>query len=330
MNTNNISALCTGFCLLSTAAAAQATPEIYGQVAARIIDQEHHDRSIEAYDVRLGVKGQGKYANITVLYELEAEYTAAVNDSDDNKNDDSELEVRSARLLFPTQYGVFALAPKTPSSQYQTLYGAVDIFETNRAYSDNGVSHIFDQDQTSSHVIAWRSPRKYGFQGLISYLTGSTDSGTNSDYMTWWIEWKAGQDNALSGLRAAIGQVNIDSRAVHAHADDDAMRTAATISYTHNGLHLGATYEHSDFQEFANLDRENYGLVASYTHKGYTLGAGYYERRFDDDSMSFQDNSGTVITLQKRFDENLMFFIENGNFDLDEQSSLSIGAKLTF
>lgn len=330
MTTNKISALCAGFCLLSATAAAQGTPELYGQVAARVIDQEHQDRSVEAYDVRLGLRGMGQYANITAVYELEAEFTNAVNDSSDNNNDDNELEIRNARLLFPTQLGTFVIAPKTPSSQYLILYSAVDIFETNRAYTNNGVSQIFDQAETSSHVLAWLSPRKYGFQGLLSYLTGSTDSGTDSDYVTWWLEWQADEESDLSGLRAAIGQVYIDRLAVHALAEDDAVRTTATIGYTNHGLHLGATYEHSGFKGFANMDRETYGIAASYTYNGYTLGAGYYERSFDDDLMSSQDNKGTVVTLQKRFNEDLMFFIENGNFDLDGQSSLSVGAKLTF
>lgn len=306
----------------------QARPTLYGQVGGRMIDQDGRDNQVQAYDARLGVRGMGRYADITALYNLEIGYTSPLQE--DQSSLDDELIIRDARLAFPTQYGIFVIAPKSLSSQFTSLYGAVDIFETNRAYADNGVSRIFDQREISSNALSWLSPERLGLQTQFSYLTGRSDTGSDAEHLVWRLQWSAPEESVLNGMRAAVGQVYLDQRAVHAFAEEDAVRSAASIGFERNGLHIGATYEQSDFKGFANLDRENYGAVASYTNQGYTLGAGYFERRFDDDSRSSENNHGTVVTLQKQVDDNLMFFIEHGDFDIEGQSSLSAGTRLEF
>lgn len=325
-------AMCAG--LLSTAfvttAAQAAAPTVFGQVGARVIDQDTFDRQVQAYDLRLGFKGAGKFGGVTALYQFALDYTQASNDGGGTSDGNDEVQVRNARLLFPTQYGTFVIAPKSPSSQFSILYGAVDIFETNGANADNGVSQIFDQGQTSTHVLAWASPRKAGFKGLLSYLTGNENNDVDGDYMTWWLDWEGNKDGALKGLRAAVGQVYVDEKAIHAAATEQAVRTAATFGYKTGGFYVGATHENYDFDGFGNLDRTNTGVVASYTYNGYTLGVGQFDRDFDAAAMDAADNKGTVVSLKKQFDKNLLMFIENGDFDIDGQSSLSFGAKLKF
>lgn len=155
-----LATLAIAFCTTSTGV--YAAPKVYGQIGARVIDQNDKDRSMQAYDVRLGVKGKGKYNGVTALYQLEAELTAAINDSSTTSDDDDERQITRARLLFPSQYGVFVVAPKTPSGQQKDLYGVVDIFETNEAHSENGVSSIFDQGETVTHVLAYVTPKIFG------------------------------------------------------------------------------------------------------------------------------------------------------------------------
>ncbi len=322
----------TGICLamFANSAAQAAAPTVSGQIGARIIDRNNLDREVEAYDMRLGFKGVGKYGNVTALYQLEIDYTGSANDSAVTSDAGDEIQIRNARLLFPTKYGTFVIAPKSPSSQFSVLYGAVDIFETNGANADNGTSRIFDQGQTSTHVLAWASPKKAGFKGLLSYLTGADSNGVDADYTTWWLDWEADKEGALSGLRAAVGQVFIDKKAIHAAATEQAVRTAASIGYKRGSFYVGATHETYDFDGFGAQDRQNTGIVASYTQNGYTLGVGQFNRDFDAAAMDTQDNSGTVISIKKQVDKDLMFFLESGDFDLEDQSSVSLGAKLSF
>lgn len=332
MKRKTLAIACAGFCLAATVSTSvQATaPAISGQIGARVIDQDTYDRQIQAYGMRLGVKGVGKYGDVTALYQLELDFTAATNDGGGTSDEGDELQVRNARLLFPSRFGTFVIAPKSPSSQFSVLYGAVNIFETNGANTDNGVSTIFDQGQTSTHVLAWASPSKAGFKGLLSYLTGNENNDVDGDYLTWWLQWEGNKESSLMGLRAAVGQVYIDKKAIHAAATEQAVRTTASIGYSKSGFYVGATFEDSDYGGFANLDRKNTGIVASYTYNGYTLGVGQFDRDFDSVAMDAADNSGTVISVKKQVDKNLMFFVESGNFDLDGQSSVSIGSKLKF
>lgn len=153
---------------------------------------------------------------------------------------------------------------------------------------------------------------------MAGYLTGNEDNGANLDFWNWRAVWDK------DGLRLGIGQVYVDDKSVPGY--DNWVRSAVTAGYDFDGVHLGATYEDYDRNGFG--DRQNYGVVASYTVDGWTVGAGYFNRDFKDSNSS--DNTGAVLSIKKQIYEDLLMFAECGDFDVNGQSSTTIGAKILF
>lgn len=342
MNKTKIALACASamaFTLGSTQLLAQ--PTVYGQLGAHILSQDGKDIATEATSARLGVKGMGRHDSIIVLYELEADFANVANHDGNVAAGNNEIEIRSARLVFPTQYGSFVLAPKTPSSQFSVLYSAVDIFETNSANAGNGVSTIFEQGEISTHVLAYQTPTFGGARALVAHLTSDNkEQNEDMDILTWWLEWKAPQGTAAEGVRLAAGQVYIAKAVPNTSLEgtaleglaDDWTRSTLTAEYSKNNIHIGFTYEDyarndNNFGVASLANVVSMGLVGSYTYDGYTLGVGYFKRDSDIDA---NDNEGVVVSVKKQVDENLLFYVENGSFDLDGESSFSVGAKLSF
>lgn len=344
MNKTKIALACTSAMALSLSSAqllAQGQPKIYGELGARVISQNNKDIATEATSAIIGIKGMGRHSTTTVLYELEADFVHVANHDGDVATGENEVSIRSARLIFPTSYGTFVAAPKTPSSQFSVLYGAVDIFETNSANSSNGVSKIFEQDDISTHVLAYQTPVFAGAKALVAHLTSDDKTqDEDMDILTWWLEWQAPKDSAAEGLRLSAGQVLIAKAVPNtslagtplAGQGEDWTRTAVSAEYSKENFHLGFTYEdytRNDkyFGQASLAGVTNMGLVGSYTYDGYTLGVGYFDR---DSEVDTDDNNGVVISVKKQVDENLLLYAENGTFDQDRQSSFSLGAKLSF
>lgn len=317
-----------GLTTLSTQALAE--PKVSGQIGARVLKLGDQDLSVQAYDVRLGVSGQGKFGNVVAIYQLEAELTSASNNGSATPDGGEEIDIRSARILFPTKRGIFVIAPTTASGQQIDLYGAVDIFETNEAHSTNGVSGIFGQPETSSHVLAYVTPTAKGVRAVLAYLTGPETNGVDGDYLAWRATWRGSKNPALKdskvgGLMFGVGQVFIDKAALP-DGYGAWSRTTFTTAYDFSGFHFGMTYELYDRGNIA--DQTNYGVVLSYKKNGWTGSIGQFER--DVDGGTDGDNSGTVLGITKAANEQLSFFAEVGAFDADDEENVSLGVKLKF
>ncbi len=324
-------------------------PEFYGQIGARVIDQpDVRDSFHEAYDVRVGVKGKKVLQGMPVFYQLETEITNAVNDSRFNDDADLEDEIRvtEAKVAFGTPYGILLLAPKAVSGYQKDLYGAIDVFETNEAHANNGVSDIFAQDELINNAIGYITPgNSLGLRAVLAHLGGADDNNENNDILTWRLTWDGSKTEALKesiakGIKLGVGQVYIDEALIATQlpfpSSEEWVRTTFMASYDIGGLHLGATYEHNDNKtDFAPvgdaLSESNYGVVASYTFNGWTASIGQFDHDVDGANVPGNlDNKGTVVGLKKQFEDNLLLFVEHGNFDLDEQDSTSIGVKFSF
>ncbi|MDR9468713.1 hypothetical protein [Marinospirillum sp.] len=344
MNKTKIALACASAMALSLGSAqllAQGQPKVYGEVGAHVISQDENDLATEATSAVLGVKGMGRHNGVTAVYELEVDFANAANHTSDVPDDENEAQVSSARLIFPTSYGSFVVAPKTPSSQFSVLYGAVDIFETNSANAGNGVSTIFEQGDTSTHVLAYQTPVFGGAKALVAHLTSDDKTqDEDMDILTWWLEWQAPTETAAEGLRLAAGQVYFAEAVPNSALAGSALagqgeewtRTAFSAEYSLESFHLGFTYEDyarndTDFGQASLASVTSMGLAGSYTYDSYTLGVGYYDR---DSEIDTDDNNGVVVSVKKQVDENLLLYAENGTFDQDGQSSFSLGAKLSF
>ncbi|UTW12416.1 porin [Marinobacterium rhizophilum] len=309
---------------LSTAALAAddaiKMPDMYGSLAGRIIDQgDEKDFTAEAFEVRFGLKGNYQLADYRVLYQFEADFVDAVNDNQDaSSGDNNEVTVRRARLLFPSQYGVAVLAPRTESGQQKDLYGPIDIFETNEAHKEQP-SALFRQAELASHVLAYITPTFHNARAVVGVLTLKDDNDEDIDVWSYRVVY--------DDTRLHLGAGQVITREALLPGTEDYVRSALSLGYTWPSLQLGLTFEHND--EDPAGDSQVLGVAASYEFvPRWRLGLGYIDKDFDDAAV--QDEDAMLISLTYQPHDKLEFFVEAGEFEVDSKDNLSAGVKFTF
>ncbi|WP_027854872.1 porin [Marinobacterium litorale] len=289
-----------------------------------VLDREDADYDPEVFELELGLKGLVKLDEFKMVYSLAADVADAANSKDTGGADgESDIHIRDAKVVFPTRYGAFVLAPRTPSGQLRELYSNVDLFEYNEthsgAVSPTGMKGIFGQGDEGQDVVAYVTPTFNNIKATMAMLSINETNGNDIDVKAFRVVYDDKKLNLGAGIVVADQSL--------AGADDDYKRMAFTAGYSFERFDIGATYEINEDTFGPNGDYDSYGVTGRYHFgNGYSVAAGYYEKDSDVDA---NDNDGMVFQAKKAFSKNIVAWAETGQYD-KTADNVAVGVNIKF
>jgi hypothetical protein len=288
-----------------------------------VLDVEGKDFDPEAFEAEVGLNGVVKAKEFTMVYNLKADLSDAINSRDTNGTEgEADIHIKEANIVFPTAYGAFVLAPRITSGQNRELYSNVDMFEYNEAHSGGAATTgntLYGQPSEGDDVIAWSSPRFMGVKLVLATISLNENNGDDIDAKAYRFVYDEGK------LNLGAGQV-IVSKGM-AGASKNYIRSALTAGYKFDKLDLGATYEMNADTFGSAGDYNTLGVAARYyLDNGYSVAAAYYDKDSDVDA---NDNSGTVLQIKKQVGKNISFWAEAGSYDITPDN-VALGVNLSY
>jgi len=288
-----------------------------------VLSVEDKDFDPEAFEAEVGVNGVVKAKEFTMVYNLKADLSDAINSRDTNGTEgEADIHIKEANVVFPTEYGAFVFAPRITSGQNRELYSNVDLFEYNEAHSGGAATTgntLFGQPSEGDDVIAWSSPKFMGVKLVLATISLNENNGDDIDAKAYRIIYNAGN------LNLGAGQV-IVSKGM-AGASKNYIRSALTAGYKFDKLDLGATYEMNADTFGTAGDYNTLGVTARYyLNSGYSVAAGFYNKDSDVDA---NDNDGTVVQIKKQVGKNIAFWAEAANYDITADN-VALGVNISY
>ncbi|MBV0934268.1 porin [Marinobacterium weihaiense] len=329
MTTTTSTAVLASALTLAISGAVQAAPAIEAPMpdftlfaSLGALDIDDRDFDPEAFELEFGVNGLIKADAFKMRYQFVADVSDAVNNRDTGGTEgEDDIHVKEAKLIFPTHYGVFVLAPRSSSGVQRDMYANINLFEYNETHHGRITptgNPIFNQADEGQDVLAYATPRWNNLRMVFSTLSLSEDNSEDLDVKTARLIY----DN--TALNLGISRVLTEKTVVG--AGDDYARTALTAGYDVGQLHLGATYEINE-DTFNNNDFDSYGVAARYQFQaGLSAALGYYDKDADNDDA---DNTGVVVQLKKQVHPNVSLWAETGQYD-NSADNIALGVNLTF
>lgn len=284
---------------------------------------QHKDFDPEAFDAEVGVKGKIHVDQFKMFYQLAADVSDAINSKDTGGPDGkADIHVREAKVVFPTAYGAFVLAPRGTSGQYRDLYHNINIFEYNKTH--NGKvnptgNSFFGQGDEGQDVVAYGSPAFHGVRVKGAILSVKENNHNNVDVKSFRVVYEKGHLNMGAGI------VVVDKSM--AGATQDYKRMAATAGYTFDRLDLGATYEHNKDTFGPAGDYDSYGITGRYhLGDGYSASLGYFNKNSKND---LNDDSGVVLQLKRKIGKHVALWAETGQYDKAD-SNIALGVNIKY
>lgn len=285
---------------------------------------EGKDFDPEAFELELGIKGLVKLDTFKLVYILNADVSDAINSKDTGGADgEADIHVKDAKVVLPTKYGTFVIAPRTASGQLRDLYSNINIFEYNETHSGSvtpsGMA-IFNQSSEAQDTLVYITPAFNHTKVTFASISIPEDNGVDSDVFAV----RALYDDKTFNI--GIGAVQAD-KALAGTATENYSRYAMTAGYQFEQFSLGATYEINQETFGPNGDFDAYGVAGRYQlGKGLSLAAGYYDKDSDIDA---NDNNGVVVQLKKDFSKNVAAWVEAADYD-NTADNVAAGINITF
>ncbi len=312
--------------LYGTAQAAPAVdapmPDFTLFASMGVLDVEDKDFDPEAFELEFGVNGLIKADSFKMRYQFVADVADAVNSRDTGGTEgEDDIHVKEAKLIFPTAYGAFVLAPRSSSGVHRDMYKNIDLFEYNETHN-GGVaptgSPLFGQAAEGQDVLAYKTPTWNNLYAVVSTLSLSESNDEDLDVKTARLIY---DDKTF---RFGISQVLVEQKV--ANKDEDYVRTALTAGYNAGALHLGATYEINE-DTFNGNDFDTYGVAARYAFsEGLSTSVAYFDKDADIDTA---DDSGVVLQIKKQVHPNIALWAETGQYDT-QTDNIALGVNLKF
>ncbi|WP_302140061.1 porin [Halomonas alkalicola] len=302
-----------------------AGPSLSGNVTGGVLNVSDRDLDLWAFKAEAGLGGVYTVSDgLRIRYDLVADFANAINSVDDqtwapgaHRQDDSELYVRTARVLLMTDYGTLGLQPRVPSGFWNQIYRNIDTFEYNRLHGQTGQNAIFGQAEQASDLISYATPRFGGFQFIGAVITSNAQNDQDIDVVTGRLIYDQGP------LNFGIGHTQVRRPGI-----DNLHRTSFGIGYDFGMVQLGGVYEYND-------DRENSGSAADFDAWGVNVSAnmtddwsvslGYAE---NDKNLDL-DNAAWVGTIRHHFNQDVYAFLEAGRYDRTD-NNLAAGISVSF
>ncbi|MBV7317603.1 porin [Shewanella sp. NIFS-20-20] len=254
--------------------AAEQSPKtiFYGQLGLSAGWQDGQDFDVGAYDARFGLKGLIDLGDIKVKYVGEVQHVTAA------KHTDGELlEIREAKAVVISDFGMLALAGAGESNTYADLYAPVDIQEINSGtpHSHDG---LFQQSQFAKSILAYITPQWHGLQLKTAVITLTNDTGSDSDVL------RLGAVYRKSGLKIAANVLKTSEQ--HLGREQDYFRYAFMGEYRWGKVTLASLVEVN--QDSPVGDSTVYAAAAKYFvgNWEYRLSQQYKDWQGDYDNQS--------------------------------------------
>lgn len=302
------------------------TPKLTLFSSLGVLDAENTDYDPEAFEMEVGLNGLVKLDEFKMRYILVADVADAINSRDTNgKGSDGEadIHIKEAKVVFPTRYGVFVLAPRSASGQFRDLYNNINIFEYNETHSGavtpTGMSGMFGQGDEGQDVVAYVTPAFHNIRATLATL--SVDEANDNDIDA--TSFRVLYDDKKLSLGAGI--VVVDKS--NAGADKDYKRVAFTAGYRFADFDLGTTYESNQDTFGPAGDYDSFGVTGRYRLSGgMSIAAGYFDK---DSEVDANDNDGMVFQLKKEFNDNIAAWAETGRYD-NSADNVAIGVNIRY
>ncbi|PSL16122.1 porin-like protein [Marinobacterium halophilum] len=326
--TSSTAALASALTLVISGAA-QAAPALEAPLpnftlfaSMGVLDVEDKDFDPEAFELEFGVNGLIKADAFKMRYQFVADVADAVNSRDTGgKEGEGDIHVKEAKLIFPSNYGVFVLAPRSSSGVQRDMYSNINLFEYNETHNGRTTptgNPIFNQADEGQDVLAYVTPKWNNMRMVFSTLSLSEDNSEDLDVKTARLIY----DN--KALNLGISRVLTEKTVVG--ADEDYVRTALTAGYNFGQLHMGATYEINE-DTFNSNDFDSFGIAARYQfQEGLSAALGYYDKDADNDAA---DNNGVVFQVKKQIHPSVSLWAETGQYD-NGADNIALGVNLKF
>lgn len=296
-------------------------PNFYGNMAVGALNVQNRDVAPWGFDVEAGITDLFIISeNFKIKYDLSADFSNAINDSDDltwshgnlDGSDSDDVYIRNAKIIAITKYGSFVFAPRTASGQWAQMYGEVDTFYYNRFHSQTDNISIFGQSEQTKDLLAYSTPRINGLQFGTSMVATNENNDKDLDVWTNRLTYKSGN------VYLAASHTIVDAKGLPTL--DDYKRTAVTASYDFGSLKIAGVHEINRDHPTGDWDSYvvNFNVKAS---KKFTIKAAYAEK--DHDKEVF-DLSGFVVGIDHHFSDNVDLFVETGQYE-ETNDNISIG-----
>lgn len=298
-------------------------PKFHGEMGMGGLKVDGRDLDAWAFDLTAGFKGVYKANGLKVAYTFRADFTGPVNNVDDlvytRGGDDENLYVRDAKVVLPTRYGAFVVAPRASSGQYAALYGAVTDFEYNELHSRTGVNRMFTQGDITNNLLAYASPTYAGWKLILGSFTFNKYNDRDIDAVSYRALYSNG------GFSFAFGQVFISDK--QAASGEDEERNAATASYSWDDLSVMATVEQNDVPEATVNDFTTYAVGGRYqVNDNWSTALTYADKNHEVDEL---DNQAVIAQVRRHFGSQAYLFLETGQYD-ESPSNYAVGVNLKF
>lgn len=284
---------------------------------------QNKDFDPEAFNAEVGVKGKIHVDQFKMLYQLVGDVSNAINSKDTHGPDGSaDMHVKEAKVIFPTNYGTFVLAPRSTSGQYRDLYSNINIFEYNK--TNNGKIHptgntFFGQADEGQDIVAWASPVYHHVRATAAILSIYEDNNTNVDVKSFRLVYKKDRLNLGAGI--VVSDKNL------AGATKNYTRTAVTAGYRFDRLDLGTTFEHNKDTFGPAGDYDTYGITGRYhLGDGYSAALGYFNK---NSKNNLHDDSGVVLQLKHKIGKHVALWAETGQYD-KAASNIAVGVNIRY
>ncbi|WP_444985620.1 porin [Halomonas mongoliensis] len=302
-----------------------AGPRFSGNLTGGVLDVSDRDLDLWAFKAEAGLGGLYTVNDgLRIRYDLVADFANAINSVDNqtwtpgaHRQDDSEIYIRTARVLLLTDYGAFGLQPRVPSGQWAQIYNNIDTFEYNRLHAQTGQNAIFGQAEQASDVLSYGSPHFGGFQFIGFGITSNSSSGNDFDIYGARLVYSEGP------LEFAIGHLEAQRPGI-----SNLGRTVLSAGYDWGMVTLAGVYEHNDDRENSEgpADFDAWGVnVSANLNDNWSVSLGYAE---NDKNLDL-DNDALIGIVRHHFNQNVYAFLEAGRYDSTD-NNVAAGISVSF
>ncbi|MDX2422715.1 MAG: porin [Amphritea sp.] len=284
---------------------------------------EDKDFDPEAFELELGIKGLVKLDTFKMIYMINADISDAINSKDTGGTEgEADIHIKDAKVIIPTAYGTFVIAPRTASGQLRDLYSNINIFEYNETHSGSVAPSgmpIFNQAAEAQDVIAYITPAFNNIKVTFSSISIPEANGVDSDVLAA----RALYDDKKLNIGFGVVQAN----QALGGSNEDYTRYALTAGYDFDHISIGATYESNQDTFGSAGDFDAYGVVGRYhLDAGLSLAAGYVNK---DSDINTNDNNGVVLQVKKSFSQHVSAWVEAADYDTSPDN-IAAGINIQF
>lgn len=287
-----------------------------------VLQADEKDLDPEAFEIEVGFKGAIKVDSFKALYALNVDVSKAVNAKDTHGTaGESDIHVKEAKIVIPSKYGTFVLAPRSASKHLSEMYSNIDIFEYNETHASDTPTGmpIFGQASEGQDVIGYSTPEFKNFKISAAMLSLYEDNNNDVDVKSFRIIYDDKKMHIGAGIVISDESV--------ANAAEDYKRSSLTAGYKFSKLDIGTTYEMNEDTFGTAGDYDSLGVTARYHFDdGLSFAAGYFDK---DSEIDANDNQGTVLQLKKEFSPNFEAWAETGQYD-NSADNVALGLNIKF